>query len=179
MRGYNVGTECFAVLTCSTDPDFLLPVQIVILEKYSLENRITYKVKIKDIFESDFNYLKEHMSNLKLPLNLKSDKPPVYIKKSKMDSFENKTELLNYIIDKPFFLEDNYITLDRNGLKDLYSRFVKYLINYHYGKLFEISGRSFLSTTPIFENQKNMFIKRVEKVGFGDMFDKFELELDI
>lgn len=179
VRTYNIGTECYAILTCSSDPEFLLPVQIIILEKYSLGNKTTYKVKIKDIFETNFEYLKEHMFQLKLALTLKSDKPPVFIKKSKIDSFENKTELLTYLNDKPFFLEDNYITLDKNGLKDLYYKFVKYLINYHYEKIFQLMNRSFLANTPIFENQKNMFLKRVYKIGFEDIFKKFELELDI
>ena len=43
--------------------------------------------------------------------------------------------LMEFIKDKEFFLEENYITLDKDGLYDLYDRFVKYLINYHYKKI--------------------------------------------
>ena len=32
-RGYNIGTECYALLT-SYDAEMLLPVKIVLLEKY-------------------------------------------------------------------------------------------------------------------------------------------------
>lgn len=184
VRTYNIGTECYGLLTSPTDPEFLLPVQIIILEKYSLGNKTSYKVKIKDIFETDFNYLKEHMSQLKLATNLKTEsintvKSPTFIKKSKLDTFENKIELLNYLNDKPFFLEDNYITLDKEGLKDLYYKFVRYIINFHYTRLFQLVNRSFLANTPIFENQKDMFLKRVNKIGFEDVFKKFDLKIDI
>ena len=137
VRTYNIGTECYALLTCSSDPEFLLPVKIIILEKYSLGNRTTYKVKIRDIFETDFNYLKEHITNLKLLTTLKGDvaHSQVFIKKSKIEKIENKTELLTYLNEKPFFLEDNYITIDKEGLKDLYYRFVKYMINFHFEKI--------------------------------------------
>lgn len=182
-RYYNVGTECYALLTSPTVPEFLLPVQILILEKYTFNNKVSYKVKIRDIYETDFEYIKKNMSNLKLSSNLKVEvsnvKSSTLIKKSELDKLENKTELLNLLNDRPFFLEENYITLDKNGLKDLYGKFTKYLINYHYRKMFQLMSRSFLSTTPIFENQKNMFKKRVEKIGFGDMFDKFNFELEI
>ena len=40
-------------------------------------------------------------------------------------------------------------------------------------------NRSFMANTPLFENQKDMFLKRVNKIGFGDIFTKFELNLDI
>ena len=182
MIGYNIGTECYALLTTPTDPEFLLPVKIIILEKYSLNNTNTYKVKIRDIFETDFSYIKEHIHLLRVPTTL-SEKPymnkPTFIKKTKLNSFENKTELLNYLNDKPFFLEENYITLDKNGLKDLYCRFVKYLINFHFGRVYQLMNRSFLANTPIFENQKNMIIKRVHKIGFEDIFKKINLDLNI
>ena len=55
VRTYNIGTECYALLISHTDPEFLLPVKIVILEKYTLNSKVTYKVKVKEIFESDFD----------------------------------------------------------------------------------------------------------------------------
>lgn len=182
MRGYNIGTECYALITSPVDPEFLLPVKIVLLEKYSLNNTNTYKVKIRDIYETDFNYLKEHLYQLRVPITLSEKQytsKPNFIKKAKLESFENKTELLNYLNDKPFFLEENYISLDKDGLRDLYCKFVRYLINFHYIKLFQLMNRSFIANTPIFENQKNMFLKRVNKIGFEDIFKKFNLELTI
>lgn len=177
-RTFNIGTECFALLTCSYDPEFLLPVKVIILEKFTFENRTTYKVKIRDIFETNFDYLKEHMCQLKLATTLKSD-GKIFIKKSQMDEIQNKTELLTFLNEKPFYLEDNYITSDKDGLKDLYIRFMKYIMNFHFEKLYELMNRSFISSTPLFENQKNMFKKRVEKIGFGDIFEKVDFELDI
>ena len=181
-RTLNIGTECYGLLTCASNPEFLLPVKLMIIEKYSLGNRTSYKVKIKDILETNFDYLKENMCQLKLSNNLKPKTGilnSTYIKKSELDKLNNKTELITFLNDRPFFLEDNYITLDKEGLKDLYCRFVKYLINYHYSKLFELTNKSFLANTPIYENQKNMFLKRVNKIGFEDVFKRFDLELDI
>lgn len=178
-RIYNIGTECYGLLTSSLDPEFLLPVKLIILEKYTLDNKTSYKVKIRDIFENDFNFLKEHFYQLKISDNVNSSKNNSLIKKSQLDTFENKTELLTYLNDKPFFLEENYITLDKEGLKDLYLRFVKYIINYHYGRLFQLISRSFLINTHIYENQKSLFIKRVNKLGFEDMFKRLGFELDI
>ena len=40
-------------------------------------------------------------------------------------------------------------------------------------------SRTFVSNTPIYENQKDVFKKRVEKIGFGDMFEKFGIKLSI
>ena len=183
--GFNIGTECFALLTTSHDPEFLLPVKIIILEKYTLNNRKTYKVKIRDIFESDFNYLKENFSLLRLSTTLKSEtsqyttNKPTFVKKSVMDTFNNKTEFLTYLNDKPFFLEENYITYNKEGLRELYDKFVKYLINFHFGRLYKLMSRSFLANTPIFENQKDMFLKRVNKIGFEDIFKRYDLDIEI
>lgn len=183
-RNYNIGTECYALLTSPNDPDFLLPAKIIIIERSVAGNKNVYKVRIRDLFETDFEYLKEHFINIKYYKNLKdiigsSGVRSPLIKKGDLDKIENKTELLTKLNDKSFFIEDNYITLDKEGLKDLYIKFVKYLINYHYEKLFGITSRSFLGSSPIFENQKDMFKKRIEKIGFGDVFQKFELELKL
>ena len=178
IRGYNIGTECYALLTSSTKPDFLLPIKIIILEKYSLGNNTTYKVKIRDIFETDFQYLKDNFIQVRVQKNIKGDLGTL-IKKTPLNNINNKTELLTYLNDQPFFLEDKYITLDKEGLKDLYNKFVRYLINYHYRQLFRLMSRSFLANTPIFENQKEMFLKRVNKIGFKDIFDKFEFDLEV
>ena len=43
---------------------------------------------------------------------------------------------------------------------------------------FELS-RSFLANRPVFENQKEMFKRRINKIGFGDMFDKYNLKIDL
>lgn len=182
IRGYNIGTECYGLLTSSNEPEVLIPVKIIILEKYSLGNNTSYKVKIRDIFETDFNFLKDKLSQIRVQRNIRgegstSTKP--LIKKSQFNNISNKVELLTYLNDEPFFLESNYITLDKEGLKDLYCRFVKYLINFHFRKIFKLMNRSFLATTPIFENQKEMFLKRVNKIGFKDIFDKFEFDLEV
>ena len=101
------------------------------------------------------------------------------IKKSKLDPIENFGDLLVYLDTIKFYIEDNYITLDKEGLKDLYNRFTKYLVNFHYRKLYQLMSRTFISNTPIYENQKDVFKKRVEKIGFGDMFEKFGIKLSI
>ena len=180
-RTFNIGTECYALITNTNDPEFLLPVKIILLEKYSMNGHTTYKVKIRDIFETDFDYLKEHLYGLRVNNSLKFDtnsRIPL-IRKSKLNSITNKVELLTCLNDKPFFLEDNYITLDKNGLKDLYIKFVKYLINYHYDRMFQLMNRSFLGTSPLFENQKEIFLKRIDKLGFGDIFEKVELDITL
>ena len=51
VRTYNIGTECYALITSTSEPEFLLPVKVVILEKYTLNDSATYKVKIKEIYE--------------------------------------------------------------------------------------------------------------------------------
>ena len=58
VRTYNIGTECYALITSPSEPEFLLPVKIILLEKYTLNSRVTYKVKIKDILENDIKFLK-------------------------------------------------------------------------------------------------------------------------
>lgn len=168
-------------MTTPNYPEVLIPVKIIILEKYTLNNKTTYKVRIRDIFETDFEYLKEYFPYLKLPTTLKESIGyyKVFVKRDVMKGFNNKVELLTYLSDKSFFLEENYITLDKEGLKDLYCKFVKYLINYHYQRMFQLMSRSFMANTPVYENQKNMFLKRVNKIGFEDMFKRFGLDLTI
>ena len=144
-RGYNIGTECYALLTSVYDAEMLLPVKIVLLEKYSIHDRMTYKVKIREIFESNFELLKEHLVGFKVSANLKSENKIVLIKKADLDSVKEMSGLMEFIKDKEFFLEENYITMDKDGLYDLYDRFVKYLINYHYKRLYQIMSRSFLA----------------------------------
>ena len=131
-RGFNIGTECYALLTSSYDAEMLLPVKVVLLEKYSIHDRITYKVKIKEIFESNFELLKEHLVGFKVSVNLKSENKIVLIKKCDLETVKEMSGLMELIKDKEFFLEENYITLDKDCLYELYDRFVKYLINFHY-----------------------------------------------
>ena len=179
VRTYNIGTECYALMTTTNDADFLLPVKIVILEKKTFNNKTTYKVKIKDILEKDFKYVKEHLYGIRVLTSFKSDGRTTLIKKSKLDPIENFGDLLVYLDTIKFYIEDNYITLDKEGLKDLYNRFTKYLVNFHYRKLYQLMSRTFVSNSPIYENQKDVFKKRVEKIGFGDMFEKFGIKLSI
>ena len=178
-RGYNIGTECYALLTSACDAEMLLPVKVVLLEKYSIHNRMTYKVKIREIFESNFELLKEHLAGFKVSANLKSENKIVLIKKTDLDTVKEMSGLMEHIKDKEFFLEENYITLDKDGLYELYDRFVKYLINFHYKRLYQIMSRSFLANRPVFENQKEMFKRRINKIGFGDMFEKYNLKIDL
>ena len=179
VRTYNIGTECYALITCPNEPEFLLPVKVVLLEKYTQSERTTYKVKIREILENDINYLKEHFSGVRVSMNLKTSTINTLLKKQEVESVNTMSELLQKLNDKPFYLEDNYIVPDRTGLIDLYNKFVKYIINYHYRKLYQLTSRTFLANQPIFNNQKDLFIRRVENIGFGDIFKKYDLKLDI
>lgn len=178
-RVYNIGTECYALMISTNDPEFLIPLKIMILEKYSTRNKMFYKVKIREILENNFNYVKEHLPGIMVVSNIKTDGKSTLIKKGEIDKMNGMGELLTKLNDKHFYIESNYITLDKEGLKDLYNRFTKYIINYHFRKLFQLMSNTFLAGTPIFENQKDMFKKRVEKIGFGDMFEKYKLKLSI
>lgn len=179
VRTYNIGTECYALVTSVNEPEFLLPTKVVLLEKYTQGERTTYKVKIREIFENDINYLKEHFSSIRVTTNLKSTNFTTLLKKNELESIKTMSELIQKLNDKPFYLEDNYIVPDKIGLVDLYNRFVKYIINYHYRKLFQLTSRGFLANQPVFNNQKDVFIRRVENLGFGDIFKKYDLKLDI
>ena len=179
VRTYNIGTECYALINCPNEPEFLLPVKVILLEKYTQGERTTYKVKIREIFENDINYLKEHFSSVRVQMNLKSANITSLLKKTEVESVKTISELIQKLNDKPFYIEDNYIVPDKTGLIDLYNKFVKYIINYHFKKLYQLTSRSFISGQPIFNNQKDVFLRRVERLGFGDMFQKYDLKLDI
>ena len=179
VRTYNIGTECYALVTSPNEPEFLLPVKVVILEKYTQSDRVTYKVKIREIFETDIKYLKEHFINVKVSMNLKSANLTTLLRKSQVDSVNSLSELVQKLNDRPFYLEDNYIVPDKQGLIDMYNMFVKYIINYHFRKLYQLTSRSFLANQPIYNNQKDVFIRRVEGLGFGDILKKYDLKLDI
>lgn len=179
VRTYNIGTECYAIITSPNEPEFLLPVKIVLLEKYTQTERTTYKVKIREIFETDINYLKEHFGNVKVSTNLKTFNLTTLLRKGELDSIKTMSELIQKLNDKPFYLEDNYIVPDKIGLVDMYNKFVKYIINYHFRKLFQLTSRSFLANQPVFNNQKDLFLRRVENLGFGDVLKKYDLKLDI
>ena len=112
-------------------------------------------------------------------MNLKTSTINTLLKKQEVESVSTMSELLQKLNDKPFYLEDNYIVPDRVGLVDLYNKFVKYIINYHYRKLYQLTSRTFLANQPIYNNQKDLFIRRVENIGFGDIFKKYDLKLDI
>ena len=118
VRTYNIGTECYALLISHTDPEFLLPVKIVILEKYTLNSKVTYKVKVKEIFESDFDYLKKHLYGFRVAFSLKNTNQNILIKVDKLETIKSMSDLLTYLNTKPFFVEDNYITLDKNGAEE-------------------------------------------------------------
>lgn len=178
-RTYNIGTECYALLTSNIDAEMLLPVKIVILDKYRVSGRMVYKVKIKEILENNISILKDSLNVFKVSTNIKSDNKNILIKKVDLDQMSTMKEIMDHISDKAFYLEDNYITLDREGLKDLYVRFVKYMINYHYSRLFKLTSRSFLAGTPLFENQKDTFMRRVNRLGFGDYFERNNVKIDI
>lgn len=179
VRTYNIGAECYAIITSPNEPEFLLPVKIVLLEKYTQAERTTYKVKIREIFETDINYLKEHFGNVKVSTNLKTLNLTTLLRKGELDSIKTMSELIQKLNDKPFYLEDNYIVPDKVGLVDMYNKFVKYIINYHFRKLFQLTSRSFLANQPVFNNQKDLFLRRVENLGFGDVLKKYDLKLDI
>ena len=116
VRTYNIGTECYALITCPNEPEFLLPVKVVLLEKYTQGERTTYKVKIREILENDINYIKEHFSGVKVSMNLKTSTINTLLKKQEVESVNTMSELLQKLNDKPFYLEDNYIVPDRTGL---------------------------------------------------------------
>jgi len=179
VRAYNIGTECYALITSPNEPEFLLPVKVVILEKYTQSGRTTYKVRIKEIFETDINYLKEHFGSVKVSMNLKSANLTTLLRKGDVDAVKTMSELIQKLNDRTFYLEDNYITLDKEGLVDLYNKFVRYIINYHFRKLYQLTSRTFLVNQPVYNNQKDVFLRRVERLGFGDIFQKYDLKLDI
>ena len=179
LRTYNIGTECYALITCPNEPEFLLPVKVVLLEKYTQSSRVTYKVKIREILENDINYLKEHFSSVRVTMSLKSTNITSLLKKPEVDSINTMSELLQKLNDKAFYLEDNYIVPDKTGLVDLYNKFVKYIINYHFRKLYQLTSRRFLANQPVYNDQKDVFLRRVENLGFGDIFRKYDLKLDI
>lgn len=179
VRTYNIGTECYALITSPNEPEFLLPVKVVLLEKYTQGSRTTYKVKIREIFENDINFLKEHFGSVKVSMNLKSANLTTLLRRNDVDAVKTMSELIQKLNDRPFYLEDNYITPDKAGLVDLYNKFVKYIINYHFRKLYQLTSRSFLVNQPVYNNQKDVFIRRVESLGFGDILKKYDLKLDI
>ena len=179
VRTYNIGTECYALLFSPSDPEFMLPVKVVILEKHTLNSRTTYKVKIRDVFETNLNLLKERLPGIKVPCNMKSDAKTSLVRKDEMEPVGGMAELLPLVGRTAFFIEDAFMKADKDGLYDLYNRFVKYIINYHYRRLYDLCNRSFLSNQPVYENQKAQFLKRVNAIGFGDVFEKFGLELEI
>lgn len=178
-RRYNIGMECYGLLTSPFEPDVLLPVKIVILEKFAIGDRMTYKVKIKEILEMDLNFIKEHIPNFKVITSMKPINRTPLLKKTDVDSVNTVSELIQKLNDRYFFLEDNYMTPDRIGLEDLYNKFVKYILNYHLRMMHMVMGRSFLSKYPIYNNQKDVFMRRIERLGFGDMFQKYGFKMDI
>ena len=94
VRTYNIGTECYALITCPNEPEFLLPVKVILLEKYTQGERTTYKVKIREIFESDINYLKEHFSSVKVSMSLKTNNITALLKKPEVESVKTISELI-------------------------------------------------------------------------------------
>ena len=179
VRTYNIGTECYALITSNNEPEFLLPVKVVLLEKYTQNSTPTYKVKIREILENDIKYLKEHFGSEKVSMNLKSANLTTLLRRPEVESVNTMSELIQKLNDRPFYLEDNYIVPDKLGLVDLYNKFVKYIINYHFRKLYQLTSRRFLINQPIFNDQKDVFLRRVEQLGFGDVFRKYDLKLDI
>lgn len=179
IRTYNIGTECYALITSNNEPEFLLPVKVVLLEKYTQNSTTTYKVKIREILENDIKYLKEHFGSVKVSMNLKSANLTTLLRRPEVESVNTMSELIQKLNDRPFYLEDNYIVPDKLGLVDLYNKFVKYIINYHFRKLYQLTSRRFLINQPVFNDQKDVFLRRVEQLGFGDVFRKYDLKLDI
>ena len=55
---------------------------------------MTYKVKIREIFESNFELLKEHLAGFKVSANLKSENKIVLIKKSDLESVKEMSGLM-------------------------------------------------------------------------------------
>ena len=171
--------ECYALVTSPNEPEFILPVKVMLLEKYTQGDKTTYKVKIKEIYENDINFLKEHFINVKVSMSLKTANLTTLLRKGEVDSIKTMSELIQKLNDRPFYLEDNYIVPDKTGLIDLYNKFVKYIINYHFRKLYQLTSRSFLINQPVYNDQKDIFIRRVESLGFGDVLKKYNLKLDI
>ena len=40
-------------------------------------------------------------------------------------------------------------------------------------------NRRFIYDSPIYASDKDLFLKRVERMGFGELFKDYELKLDI
>lgn len=179
VRTHNIGAECYALLTSPIDAEMLLPVKVIILDKYRVSGRTVYKVKIKEILENNINILKESLNNYRVSSGIKNDTKMMLIKKADLDQMNTMKEITDHVSSKAFYLEENYITIDKEGLKDLYIKFVKYLINYHYKKLYKLTSKSFLAGTPLFENQMEVFMRRVNKLGFGDYFERNNIKIDL
>lgn len=172
-----IGTQCYGLLISPYDPEFLLPIQIKIMDKFVKEEQVYYKVKVLDMLETNFRMLKDHLPAFKVCRKKGSDIKSTLIKKADFDSLYCKDDVIKLLEKDYFFIEGNFVRVDKDGLKELYNDFVKYIINYHYKRLYDLTSRSFLANTPVFENQKDMFEKRVKKIGFGDMFDKYGIKL--
>ena len=99
VRTYNIGTECYALITSTSEPEFLLPVKVVILEKYTLNDSATYKVKIKEIYETNFSYLKEHFGIIRMPISMKSENRITLLKKLELESTNSMSELIQKLND--------------------------------------------------------------------------------
>lgn len=179
IRTYSIGTDCYALLTSPIDAEMLLPVKVIILDKYRISGKNIYKVKIKEILENNIDTLKESLNSYRVASTIKGENKMMLIKKADLDQMSTMKEILEHVSNKPFYLEENYITLDKEGLKDIYIRFVKYLINYHYKRLYKLTSKSFLAGTPMFENQKDIFMRRVNKLGFGDYFERNNIKIDL
>ena len=105
-RIYNIGTECYGLIIPANEPDFLLPVKIILLEKYSMGERILYKVKIKDILEPNIDYIKDHIMSVRVQTNIKSININNLLKRNEVDEINTMSELLQKLNEKPFYLEE-------------------------------------------------------------------------
>jgi hypothetical protein len=101
------------------------------------------------------------------------------LKKDVIEGLNDMSDLIIALKKKFIYLNENYICTSISELHDLYDRFVKYIINYHYEQIYKLTNRTFLANSPIYENDKENYKKKINNIGFKNEFDRYGLKIDI
>ena len=171
--------NCYALLTSYTDPEFLIPAMVKIYGKTFNGEEVLYKVEILEIYENNFKLLKEHLLNFKVCMSATRDTRNSLLKKDVIEGLNDMSDLIIALKKKFIYLNENYICTSISELHDLYDRFVKYIINYHYEQIYKLTNRTFLANSPIYENDKENYKKKINNIGFKNEFDRYGLKIDI
>lgn len=179
IKSLNIGINCYALLTSYTDPEFLIPAMVKIYGKEFNGEEVLYKVEILEIYENNFKLLKEHLLNFKVCMSATRDTRNSLLKKDVIEGLNDMGDLIIALKKKFIYLNENYICTSISELHDLYDRFVKYIINYHYEQIYKLTNRTFLANSPIYENDKENYKKKINNIGFKNEFDKYGLKIDL